>query len=46
MSAPAGERRLPGWAVLVFIFVCAGAIGGGIYYLLKTQPPGSAVSAP
>ncbi|MCA9545876.1 MAG: hypothetical protein KC613_15840 [Myxococcales bacterium] len=46
MSAPREAGRLPGWVVLAFIALCAGAIGGGIYYLLQTQPPGSAAATP
>ncbi len=35
-------QRLSGQVVLAFIVLCGGALGGGIYYLLKTQPAGSA----
>lgn len=46
MTASEEGRRLPGWVVLAFIALSAGAIGGGIYYLLQTQPPGSSAVAP
>jgi hypothetical protein len=38
---PDTVRRVPGWAVVAVFLLLAGAIGGGVRYLLQTVPPGS-----
>lgn len=40
-AAPDAGRRVPGWAFVAVFLVLAGAIGGGVRYLLQTVPPGS-----
>lgn len=35
------EKRVSGGVVLLAVALAIGALGGGIYYLVKTNPPGS-----